>query len=273
MFKATLFLAAGCVIHAVHSNEMDAMGNLRKHQKITHIAFLIACLAIAGIPIFSGFFSKDEILVAAHEASPVIYWCQTIVAGLTAFYMFRLYYRIFWYNEPDYGHHTPHESPANMWIPLVVLTVYTCTSGFFPFTEYITPDLIGFESHIHWNIAIPSVIVALIGIGVATFMYKKKTEYPDKVVACIKNTYHYAYNKFYIDEIYLFITHKIIYKCICDPIAWFDRHIIDGFMNLLSWITNKSSLEIKSIQSGNVQQYAWVFILGVLAIVTLTIYL
>lgn len=273
MFKATLFLAAGCVIHAVHSNEMDAMGNLRKHLKITHIAFLIACLAIAGIPIFSGFFSKDEILVAAHEASPVIYWCQTLVAGLTAFYMFRLYYRIFWYNEPNYGHHTPHESPANMWIPLMVLTVYTCTSGFFPFTEYISPDLMGFESHIHWNIAIPSVIVALIGIGIATFMYKKKTEYPDKVVACIKNTYHYAYNKFYIDEVYLFITHKIIYKCICDPIAWFDRHIIDGFMNLLSWITNKTSLEIKSFQSGNVQQYAWVFILGVLSIVALTIYL
>ena len=93
------------------------------------------------------------------------------------------------------------------------------------------------------------------------------------MVACIKNTYHYAYNKFYIDEIYLFVTHKIIYKCICDPIAWFDRHIIDGFMNLLSWITNKTSVEIKEVQSGNVQQYAWVFILGVLTIVALTIYL
>ena len=101
MFKALLFLGAGAIIHAVHSNEMDAMGNLKKYLPITHITFLIACLAIAGIPPFSGFYSKDEILVAAFEADKILFACQFFVAGLTAFYMFRLYYRIFWYKETN----------------------------------------------------------------------------------------------------------------------------------------------------------------------------
>ena len=96
MFKALLFLGAGCIIHAVHSNEMSAMGGLRKYMPITHITFLIACLAISGIPPFSGFFSKDEILTACFEFSPVMGWVMTVIAAMTAFYMFRLYYCIFW---------------------------------------------------------------------------------------------------------------------------------------------------------------------------------
>lgn len=96
MFKALLFLGAGSIIHAVHSNEMSAMGGLRKYMPITHITFLIACLAIAGIPPFSGFFSKDEILTACFQFSPIMGWIMTVIAGMTAFYMFRLYYGIFW---------------------------------------------------------------------------------------------------------------------------------------------------------------------------------
>ena len=96
MFKALLFLGAGSIIHTVHSNEMSAMGGLRKYMPITHITFLIACLAIAGIPPFSGFFSKDEILTACFQFSPTMGWIMTVIAGMTAFYMFRLYYGIFW---------------------------------------------------------------------------------------------------------------------------------------------------------------------------------
>ncbi len=95
MFKALLFLGAGSIIHAVHSNEMSAMGGLRKYMPITHITFLIACLAIAGIWPFSGFFSKDEILTACFQFSPTMGWIMTVIAGMTAFYMFRLYYGIF----------------------------------------------------------------------------------------------------------------------------------------------------------------------------------
>lgn len=272
MFKATLFLAAGCIIHAVHSNEMDAMGGLRKYLKITHITFLFACLAIAGIWPFSGFFSKDEILVAAHEAAPVIYWCQTFVAGLTAFYMFRLYFRIFWYDEPAYEHHKPHEAPSNMTIPLIILSVYLL-SGFIPFSELISPDYVGYEIHTHWNVAIPSLLVALVGIGIAYFLYFKKNEKPDMIANKVKGLYTAASHRFYIDEVYLFITNNIIFKKICQPIAWFDRHVIDGFMDSLAWVTNITSEETKEIQSGNVQNYAWFFIMGVIVITFLALYL
>ena len=119
MFKALLFLGAGSIIHAVHSNEMSAMGGLRKYMPITHWTFLIACLAIAGIPPFSGFFSKDEILAACFQYSPAMGWVMTVIAAMTAFYMFRLYYGIFWgkENKELHAHHTPHESPLAMTFP------------------------------------------------------------------------------------------------------------------------------------------------------------
>src|SRR5882724_1244766 len=100
MFKALLFLGAGAVIHYVHSNEMKDMGGLRKLLPITHITFLIACLAIAGVPPFAGFFSKEEILLAAYQSNSIIYWIALITSGITAFYMFRLYFSIFWNKEP-----------------------------------------------------------------------------------------------------------------------------------------------------------------------------
>ena len=278
MFKALLFMAAGAIIHAVHSNEMDAMGNLRKKLPITHITFLIACLAIAGIPPFSGFFSKDEILVAAFETNKWVFAVEYFVAGLTAFYMFRLYYRIFWFGEPENGYeHEPHEAPLNMTFPLMFLAAVTVITGIswafgkFSFTEFISSDYSSYEIHTHWNIALPSIGAGLVGILIATFLYLEKTGRPNKAVSYIKKPYIWAYNKFYIDEIYLYVTNNIIFQRICQPIAWFDRHIIDGFMNLLSWVTNKTSEETKEVQSGYVQQYAWVFIMGVITIVLLSI--
>jgi NADH-quinone oxidoreductase subunit L len=122
MFKALLFLGAGAIIHAVHSNNMTDMGGLRKYMPITHITFLIACLTIAGIPPLSGFWSKDEILAAALHHNPILFGIGFGVAGLTAFYMFRLYYNIFWGTDRHY-HHTPHEAPAIMTIPLLFLAV------------------------------------------------------------------------------------------------------------------------------------------------------
>ncbi|MFZ1322884.1 MAG: NADH-quinone oxidoreductase subunit L, partial [Ignavibacteria bacterium] len=115
MFKALLFLGAGSIIHAIHTNEICEMGNLRKYMPVTHITFLIACLAIAGIPPMSGFFSKDEILVAVIEKNLFLFVVQYLVAGLTAFYMFRLYFTVFWNKEKKYDH-DPHESPNVMLI-------------------------------------------------------------------------------------------------------------------------------------------------------------
>jgi len=147
MFKALLFLGAGAVIHAVHTNYMTEMGGLRKYLPITNITFLIACLTIAGIPPLSGFFSKDEILTAAFHHDKLLFAIQYAVAGITAFYMFRLYFSVFHGKERQY-HHTPHEAPATMTIPLVFLAVASVFSGLIPFSSLVTSDGVPFESHI-----------------------------------------------------------------------------------------------------------------------------
>lgn len=279
MFKALLFMGAGAIIHAVHSNEMDDMGNLRKRMPITHITFLIACLAIAGIPPFSGFFSKDEILVAALETNKIAFAVEYFVAGLTAFYMFRLYFRIFWFGEPKDGYkHEPHEQPLVMTFPLMFLAGVTVITGIcwmfgvLPFTHLISSDFSSYDIHTHWNVALPSIGVGVVGILIAAFLFFEKTGRPNKVVSYFKRPYLWAQHKFYIDEVYLFVTNNIIFKRICEPIAWFDRHVIDGFMDFLAWITNKTSEETKGIQSGYVQQYAWFYIMGVIVIVLFSLF-
>lgn len=271
-FKSLLFLAAGAIIHAVHSNEMGDMGGLRKYLPITHITFLIACLSIAGIPPFSGFFSKDEILVAAFEHDKILFVCQYLVAGLTAFYMFRLYYSIFWGKETHY-HHTPHEAGLNMTIPLLFLAFLTVVTGFIPFADLITTDGKPMEIHTVWEVAIPSVLVGLVGIAIATYMYKKPTLMPDKVSNSLGGFYKATAKKFYFDELYIFVTKKIIFNGISTPIAWFDRHVVDGFMDLQATISNGVSAKIKGLQSGHVQQYVWVFAVSVFIIAGLVIFL
>ncbi len=268
MFKALLFLGAGAVIHAVHSNEMGDMGGLRKYLPITHLTFLVACLAIAGIPPFAGFFSKDEILVAAFEHSKVLFAIEYLVAGLTAFYMFRLYYNIFWSEEPHY-HHAPHEAPAIMTGPLLFLAAASACVGFLPFSELVTSDRMAFEAHMHWNIAIASVAVAVIGIAIATVLYRKKSGTPDSIANSLQGIYTAAYRKFYIDEIYVFVTKQIIFRRVAEPIAWFDRNVIDGSMNGIAFTTNLLAERIKWFQSGQMQWYAFVFVCAAIGFVLL----
>src|SRR5665647_365963 len=272
MFKALLFLGAGAIIHTVHTNEITGMGNLRKHLPITHITFLIACLTISGIPPFAGFFSKDEILVAAFHSNKMLFAIEYIVAGLTAFYMFRLYYGIFWGKETHY-HHTPHESPLVMTIPLMVLAFGSVFAGFLPFHNLVTSDGLPFESHIDWMIAIPSVLIGVLGIVVAAVMYKKENPLPDKMAVTFKHLYKWALHKFYWDEVYLFVTRKIIFQHISRPIAWFDRHVIDATMNGIAGITQYTAYAIKGFQSGRLQQYAFVFVSGTVILVLIFVYL
>jgi NADH-quinone oxidoreductase subunit L len=272
MFKALLFLGAGAIIHAVHSNYMTDMGGLRKYLPITHITFLIACLTIAGIPPLSGFFSKDEILAAALHQNKILFAVEYAVAGLTAFYMFRLYFNVFWGNDTHY-HHTPHEAPATMTIPLIILALGSALTGLIPFNKLVTSDGMIFESEIEWAVAIPSVLIGLAGIGVAFVMYGRKTDIPDKLAATFRYTYKWAYNKFYIDEVYLFITKKIIFRCIAEPVAWFDRHIVDGTMNAIASVTQFTSLKIRGFQSGQLQKYAFVFVTGVALLAIIFIFL
>ena len=265
MFKALLFLGAGAIIHAVHSNEMSEMGGLRKYMPVTHITFLIACLAIAGIPPFSGFFSKDEILAAAFEKSAFWGVWMSLVAGLTAFYMFRLYFNIFWGKEAHHEH-TPHEAPKTMSIPLVFLAVVTCFAGFIPFGHFVTASGLSYTIHLNWAVAGTSICIAIIGIALATWLYMKPNDKPARMAESMSSLHRWAYHRFYIDEVYMFITHKIIFRHICMPIAWFDRHVVDATMNLMATITQSASYHIRGLQSGRLQSYAVVFLLGAMIV-------
>ncbi|MEO5601618.1 MAG: NADH-quinone oxidoreductase subunit L, partial [Cyclobacteriaceae bacterium] len=271
-FKALLFLGAGSVIHAVHSNLMHDMGGLRKYMPITHITFLIACLSIAGIPPLSGYFSKDEILVAAFAHNKMIFAVQWLVAGITAFYMFRLYFSIFWNRTPAF-HNTLHESPMTMTVPLMILAAASVFAGYVPFHELVTSDGKAFQTEFHWMIAIPSILVALVGIGVAALLYYKQNPKPENIAHSLKGFYTAAYRKFYFDELYLYITRNVIFQFISRPVAWFDRRIVDGSMNFIGDTTVFFSGAIKKMQSGHVQLYIWFFTSGALLLTLIIMYL
>lgn len=269
MFKALLFLGAGCVIHAVHSNEMSFMGGLRKYMPFTHITFLIACLAIAGIPPFSGFFSKDEILTACFRFSPVAGVIMTVIAGMTAFYMFRLYYCIFWGKTNDnYAHHTPHESPAVMTLPLLILAAITVVAGWaIPFGHLVSSNGEAYDIHLDTTVATTSIVIAVIAILIATWMYAGKTQpVADMLQKKFSGLHHAAYRRFYMDEVWMFVTKKIIFRCISTPLAWFDRHVIDQFMNFMAWGTNAAGETAQPIQSGKIQTYTMWFLGGIIVL-------
>ena len=265
MFKALLFLGAGCIIHAVHSNEMSAMGGLRRYMPLTHATFLVACLAIAGIWPLSGFFSKDEILTACFAFSPVMGWVMTGIAGLTAFYMFRLYYNIFWGKESAHEH-TPHEAPKSMTLPLVFLAAVTLIAGFIPFGKFVSSNGLAYTIHLDWTIATASIIIAAASIALATWFYKGSNPVPDRLATTFSGLHRAAYRRFYMDELYLFITKRVIFNHVSRPIAWFDRHVIDGSLNGLANATRWLSYSIRGLQSGQVQQHAYVILLGSLLI-------
>ncbi len=277
MFKALLFLCAGAVIHAVHSNEMADMGGLRKILPVTHISFLIACLAIAGIPPFSGFFSKEEILLAAWQNNKTIYWAALITSGITAFYMFRLYFNIFWGKENEHhvhaNDHAHREGGPLMTIPLIILAIGSALSGFIPFGKFVSADGAPVETGFHAAFSALPVALGLSGIFIAMWLYKKKNDRPDKIATSLSSIYKTAYHKFYIDEIYLFITKKIVFNLVARPAAWFDRHVVDGLVNLTGNTTQLVSNKIKGVQSGKVQQYAIYFLIGAVGLAAIFIFL
>ncbi len=280
MFKACLFLCAGCVIHAVHSNEMAFMGGLRKYMPITHVTFLISCLAIAGIPFFSGFSSKDEIITACFQYSPVVGWIMTGIAAMTAFYMFRLYFGIFWgtENKEAHAHHTPHEAPLSMTVPLIILSlitvgvgVYTTLAGFLgwngSFGSFVSATGQDYTIHFDHQIALTSTVIAILSICLATYIYKGEQQpIADRLYKTFPKLWRAAYKRFYQDEIWQFVTHKVIFRCVSMPIAWFDRRVIDGTFNFMAWGANEAGESIRPWQSGDVRQYVVWFLTGAIAL-------
>ncbi|HEV3250590.1 MAG TPA: NADH-quinone oxidoreductase subunit L [Puia sp.] len=271
-FKSLLFLCAGMVIHAFHSNEIKDMGGLRKILPITHAGFLIACLAIAGIPPFSGFFSKEEILQAAFRSNKWVYGVGLFTSGLTAFYMFRLYFSIFWSKEVKLSGNQ-REGTASMRIPLVILSICTAFAGFVPFSELISSDRVPLETHGNFSFSILPVSLSLLGIFSAAYLYRAENERPEKIARFLGKWYQAAFEKFYIDEIYLFFTKKIIFRLIGRPVAWIDKKVVDGFMNSLASNTVKISEGIKGFQSGKIQNYTIYFFAGIAGLAVLFIYL
>jgi NADH-quinone oxidoreductase subunit L len=273
MFKALLFLGAGVVIHFIHSNEIKDMGGLRKYLPVAHITFLIACLAIAGVPPFAGFFSKEEILLTAYNSNPTIFYIALITSGLTAFYMFRLYFSIFWNKQPDI--HTEHHNKSSvvMSLPLVLLAIGAALAGFIPFGNFVSSDGQPLESHFNPMFSIAPVVMGIIGIAIAWLLYKKQNDKPERIANSLNSIYKAAYRKFYIDEIYLFITSKILFNLVARPAAWFDKNVVDGMVNASGSVTQVVSARIKKIQSGKVQQYAIWSLIGVIGLAVLFIYL
>lgn len=275
MFKALLFLCSGAIIVIIGSNFKEYMGGLRKYMPITNICFLIGTIAISGFWPLAGFFSKDEIVDACFHFSPWLGWFMTMVSGMTAFYMFRLYYVIFWgdsYYEQDPEHRRrPAEVPFIMWGPLVFLAIISCVAGWIPFGHFVTLDGHAEEialQHMHFGTtAWCSLGVACIGFALATWMYAPKhNPVPDMLARRFPKLHKAALNRFYIDDAWQFFTHKIVFRCFSMPIAWFDRHVIDGIFNFSAWGTQEAGEAIRPWQSGDVRTYASWFLTGTVAL-------
>lgn len=275
IFKALLFLGAGAIIHYVHSNDLRDMGGLRKALPLTNILFLVACLAIAGIPPFAGFFSKEMILAAAYESNMLIFSVAFLTSGLTAFYMFRLYYSIFWRDnsnslamERGHAHNT-----LSMNLPLILLGIGALTVGLIPFEKFVTADGKMLEVHSHLNIAIPAVITVLISIGIATFLYMKHSTRPMRIVNSIIGLHNIIYRKFLVDEVYLFFTKKLVFNLVARPAAWFDKNIVGGTVNAVAGFTFTVSKRSRHLQSGELQSYMMYFLAGVLLLLISIIFI
>ncbi|HPO15906.1 MAG TPA: NADH-quinone oxidoreductase subunit L [Candidatus Hydrogenedentes bacterium] len=264
-FKALLFLAAGAVIHAVHSNEIWEMGGLAKKMPITHLCFLAATLAICGVPPLAGFFSKDEILAAALPTHhTIIFGISLLVAALTPFYMFRIYFITFWGRHRTHHAEHAHEAPAVMWIPLAILGVLSVIGGLVPMASYVSIGEHMAHHGINLAVAIPATLAGLLGIGLSWFFYSNDAVRAARAAEAFGVVYRTIKRKFYVDEVYLFVTHNIIFGYVARPIAWFDRRVVDGGVNLSGWSTRMTGWVLSHLQTGQVQGYGIWYTAGAL---------
>jgi NADH-quinone oxidoreductase subunit L len=265
-FKCMLFLGAGAIIHAVHSNDIMKMGGLKSLMPRTYWSLLAACLAIAGVFPFSGFWSKDAILLASLQSGHYITFLVGLVTGaLTAFYMFRFFFLIF-HGEPRSKLHDVHEDPWMTW-PIMALTVPTIFAGLLEhfFIANVVPPYFEEAAHFVHPGWLPwlATLAALLGTGGAWLLYGKgKTEAAARLKNIFGPVYTLVSNKFYMDEVWLFITHKIIFARIAAPIKWFDRKVVDGSINLTGWLLQVGGKGVRLAQSGQLQFYLGATVIG-----------
>ncbi len=263
-FKALLFLGAGSVIHALNGEQdLQKMGGLRSKTPITFATLMCAGVAIAGVPPFSGFHSKDAILLAAHHHAPWMYWVGVATAAMTAFYVFRALFLCF-FGEPR-GERHPHESPPVMWAPLVVLAALSLVGGYLNVPRFLAPMFpLGHEEHSLGLVAV-SVIAGLAGIFLAYYLYVARPGTADALAAALRAPYRILFNKYYVDEVY---NAAVVRPVVNGSDGWLwrgaDVRMIDGFMNGIGNAARRAGGVLRLLQSGNIRSYAaWVLAGGV----------
>jgi NADH-quinone oxidoreductase subunit L len=263
-----LFLGAGSVIHALGGEQdLRKMGGLRKHAPITFVTLACASLAISGFPFTSGFFSKDEILVAAYHHAPWMYWVGVITAGMTAFYVFRALFLAF-FGEPR-GHHHPHESPFVMTGPLMVLAVGSLFGGFLSVPKWLAPMLPMPEGGEEPVLMYISVAFGLAGIAIAYLFYVVKPSLPESLADSLGGLYKLVYNKYFVDEIYdATIVHPIEEGSAAVLWRGMDAGLIDGTVNGIARRSRGVGNVLRLLQGGNIRGYAaWVLFGSLLVII------
>jgi len=304
-FKALLFLAAGSVIHAVHTNDIQEMGGLKKYMPITYAVFVIAGLSAGGFPGLSGFFSKDEIIwsaYASHSHVGKFVWILALAgAFFTPFYTFRLIFLTFHgkyrgghHEEHHGGHgsqhgeHHIHESPKVMTIPLILLAVGAVAAGWVGippllgggahFAEFLKPVVGHPEFHgthaEEWGVMGLSTTLVMIGLGLSAFLYLRKTDLPEKIAKGFKPIYRMLFNKYYVDELYhftivkptLWIANKVL-------VAVTDAKMIEGVVNGVPGLIGKFSQQLRRVQTGLAQHYGIIMAAGAFFIIALVLLL
>ncbi|CAH0118064.1 NADH-quinone oxidoreductase subunit L [Paenibacillus sp. CECT 9249] len=262
-FKALLFLGAGSVIHAVHTQNIHKMGGLGSKMKITAWTFGIGALALSGIPPFSGFWSKDAILTAAWDSNKGLFIVGIVAAFFTAFYMARLFFLVFAGTSAETK--GAQESPGSMTMPLVILAVLAVVAGFVytPFNGWFGSWLTGGEAEEHANamVMIVSTLIGLIGIGLGWLMYGKRSIPGDAVSSRVPWLTTLLERKYYIDE----LQHAIFVvplKAIGKAADWFDNRIVDGIVRLVSGATVFVGRASVRLQNGQLQTYGAVALIG-----------
>ncbi len=262
-FKSLLFLAAGSIYHAYHTLDIRDIRGVAKKMRITALTFLVGSLALSGFPyITSGFFSKEAILAQAYEHSPWAFWGLAITAGLTAFYMFRLVFSVY-FGEPKAEHH-PHESPANMTLPLVVLSVLSIGAGYFG--HWFAGRLGGELPHGGTSILVTSVLFALGGIFLAWAIYSARVVEPEKLSAAAGPISTYLHRKWYWDEIYD-VTVLAAVRGVTKLVSWFDRRVVDELYYSLGRLSVQVGWSFRQLHGGQVQVYIFAMAVALLVLI------
>ncbi len=256
-FKCMLFLVAGAVIHAVHSNNLDEMGGLRKKMPFAYFSCLIGCLAIAGIPPFSGFWSKDEILLSAWVAGNYpVFFIGLFTGGLTAFYMFRMFFLTFHGKARSELTHV-HEDPW-MTFPIVVLAIPSAVIGF------LVHGFVAGERSVQW-LPIAAASMGVFGFAVAWLLYARKgTSAEAALETDIRSPlYKVVYNKFYFDEMYYSFTRSFLIKCVAGFFKAFDHYVIDAIGDFIADVLQWLGRAVRMAQNGSFALYASIFVTGI----------